>query len=199
MRFFVLQFWSLPHSREIDSKRRTVSQLAVGHDVAIVLLHHAIYRGQSKPGSSSFHFRCEERLKNPRHGLRTHSGAGVTDYEHEKIAGLSAQMLSRISFVQLDTCRFQNEFSTARHSIACVHSQIHEDLFELRWIDFDIAGVWLKVNRQFDIFADQLFQQLLNIPNDSIGVDHARLNELLTAKRQQLLREFCCAASRLLD
>src|ERR1700746_3787219 len=108
-------------------------------------------------------------------------------------------MLSRISLVQLDTCRFQNELSTARHSIASVHGEIHEDLFELRWIDFDIAGVWLKVNRQFHIFAEQLFQQFLNVANDSIGVDHPRFNELLTAECQKLLRKFSGAASRLFD
>src|SRR5882724_10963536 len=89
MRFLVPQVRSLADTGKVDTKRRTVSHFAIGHDVAVVLLHDAVHSGQPEPSSSSLRLRGEERLKNPRHGLRVHAGAGVADYEHYKIARLS--------------------------------------------------------------------------------------------------------------
>jgi hypothetical protein len=108
-------------------------------------------------------------------------------------------MLPRIGFIQFHGRRLQNEFSALGHSISGVNSQVHQNLFELRWIDLDVTGIRLHVDRQFHIFTDQSFQELLYVPDDGIGVYHARLDELLPAKRQKLLGEICGATCRLVD
>jgi hypothetical protein len=55
------------------------------------------------------------------------------------------------------------------------------------------------MNGEFHIFADQPPQELFYVSDDGIGVDDARLDELLTAKRQKLLGEFRGAARGVLD
>src|ERR1700730_11079758 len=59
IRFLASRFWSLERQGKVDSKRRAVSHFAVGHDVAVVLLHDAVHGGQPEPSSSPLGLRCE--------------------------------------------------------------------------------------------------------------------------------------------
>ena len=60
--------------------------------------------------------------------------ARVSDRQQGIRSHLRTSVRERVARVELGVARLDGERATLRHGIACVHTQIHEDLIELRGI-----------------------------------------------------------------
>src|SRR5262249_13070248 len=70
------------------------------------------------------------------------------------------------------------------HGVAGVHSEVHENLFDLNRIDTDAAEVVTGGEAEFDIFADQAVQGLDDVADDRVEFHHAQCLLLFTAEGQ---------------
>ncbi len=74
----------------------------------------------------------------------------------------------------------------ARHGVAGVESEVHDDLLDLSGIGADGAQVVGGRGEHFDVFANQPPQQRIETQHDVVEIDHPRREHLLPAERQQL-------------
>lgn len=63
---------------------------------------------------------------------------------------------------------FQRQFPPFRHSIPGIDGQVHQDLFHLTRIRFDVFQVFGKEKLEVDIFLDQPAKHLGVFPDEVI-------------------------------
>src|SRR6266496_6302659 len=102
-------------------------------------------------------------------------------------------MLGGIIVVERGMHGLNRNRATIRHSIARVHDQIDQNLFDLTWISTYPPGILTERRYQLDVFADQMPQQLVDLDNQIVEAKYLWLNDLPAGKGQQLAREVRCA------
>ena len=118
------------------------------------MLDDAVDHGKAEPGTLRS-FGAEERFEDAALGFGVHSYPGVADGEHYIFARLGRRMRASIAFVERDIRSFNGELAAARHRIAGIDRQVHDDLLDLARISLGRAQVGSRHHHQFDILADQ--------------------------------------------
>jgi hypothetical protein len=162
-----------------------------------VLLDDAVHGGQPQPGAVARALGREEGLEDPGLGLGFHADAGVGHGELD-VGARQAAMLTRRRFVELHEGDGDDEASARRHGIASVHGQVDDHLLELAGVGLD-AGAGRRLDHELDILAEQPLQHGAQALNDRVGIDHARLQELLATEGQELTGQGASPLGGLLD
>src|SRR5262249_6961734 len=79
-----------------------------------------------------------------------------------------------------------NQLASVGHSIACVDSQVHQDLFNLHWIGVHGAQIWSQNGTDCYVFHDGPAQQPFSFSYHPVQVNVARLQNLPPAEGQEL-------------
>ena len=98
-------------------------------------------------------------------------------------------MIGGVSFGQVHVRRLERELAALGHGVPRVHREVHEDLLELSGVGLHGTRVRRETGAQLDVLAEQAAEHLLKVAHQGPDVDHARLQDLLPAEREQLSRE----------
>ena len=98
-------------------------------------------------------------------------------------------MRARLADIDVAIHRVDGELSSARHRIARVHGKVDEHLCELPGIRANLSELRVERDGHCDVLADETSKDLLRLADHRVHIEHARLQHLLAAEREQLLRE----------
>ena len=129
----------------------------------------------------------EERLEQVRLNLRAHADSGVAHAEHRVGPGAGAGMRLDEGVVEVDVAGLDRKPSALRHRVAGVHREVEDDLLDLRRVGLHAAEGRIEQAVQLDRLADQRPEHLGHAGDDTVQVEHARLEHLLAAEREELL------------
>ena len=82
------------------------------------------------------------------------------------------------------------EFASARHGVARVDDEVHEDLLDLARVGSDLAQVRVHDDGEFDVFADGAVEEALDFAERGGEVDYLGGDHLAAAEGEQLVGEF---------
>ena len=88
--------------------------------------------------------------------------------------------------IELDVRSPDEEGATPRHGVARVHGQIDDDLFDLAAVGMDHAQTRLQNQLGFDVFTDHAAQDPIQVLEDHVQVENARLERNPAAEGEQL-------------
>ena len=89
---------------------------------------------EAEPGPLADRLRGEKRLEDPLPCFQAHPPAAVADRQQNMGAGARLGVNPRVVLVELHASCFDPQPAAARHGIARIHHQIHDDLFHLMGI-----------------------------------------------------------------
>ena len=174
-------------------------QLAVDTDVAIALLHDAVDGGEAEAGAVARALGGEERLEEPRLDGTVHADAVVAHGQRHVGAWIYPRVEGRILGGQGDVRRLDGEPAAVGHRVARVHREVDDHLFELARIHPHPPGVRRRHEGQVDVLSDQPLEEIRRVLDQLVQVEHLRLEHLLAAEREQLVRERRRAGRGLVD
>src|SRR5260221_104387 len=184
------------HARKVYLEGRTLSGLAVDHDVSAALLDDAVHRREPQSGSAASALGREEGFEDPLTRRLVDTHAGIRNAQLDVLPWRDWQMPLPIVFVQRDVPCLDRQPATARHGIGGVDHQVDQNLLELRRIDQNESDRGREVQADVDPFDDQSPQHQLHAAYERIDVHHLRLHDLLSAERQKLPGESGRALAR---
>src|SRR5450759_726231 len=91
---------------------------------------------------------------------------------------------------RLEGAGHQGQRSTARHGIAAVHHEVHDELIELAWVCLDRAERLVERDAEFDLLAEQAPEHRHHVIYAAVEVYRPESALAAASKRQQLGREF---------
>ena len=91
--------------------------------------------------------------------------------------------------VQLDIGRLEGELASVRHGVSRVDGQVHHDLLDLPQIGLGPTEDGVEHCDEIDILPDQSPEHLGQIGDHRIQIQHSRLEHLLPAEGEQLVRQ----------
>ena len=176
------------HPRQVNLERCSLAGLAVDPDVASALLDDAVDRGKAESRALRS-FGAEKRFEDAALGLGIHSHAGVADGQHHVLAGFRRGVKTGITLVQRDIGGLNRELAAARHGVARIDRQIHDDLLDLAGIGFGRAQFAPRNHDQLDVFADQASQHFEVFRDHRVQIENLGSQHLLAAEGQELAGE----------
>ena len=157
--------------------------------MATRLLHDTIHGGQAEAGALSLRFGREERLEDPLLGLGVHSRPRVAHREEHITPRRDARMRRGVGCVEKSLVGLDTEHSAVRHRVPGVHGQIEQHLFHLRRVSPERGQAFERPRLDANAGIDQPAQHLLHPGDDLVQTDESRLEDLLAAEGEQLIRE----------
>ena len=88
--------------------------------------------------------------------------------------------------IEIDVGGFDRQAPAARHRVARVEDQVHQDLLQLSGVGADGVEPGRQLRHQFDAFADQPAEHLAHPDDQCVEIDRRRMEHLFAAERQQL-------------
>ena len=167
--------------------------------MAAALLDDPVDGREAEPSPLADALGREERLEEVGLGLGVHPHSRVAHGEKHVRAGVDVGLLAGIRLVQLDVRGLDGEPPSLRHGVPRVDGQVQDDLLELPRVGPDPAEHGFRRRDEVDVLADQPPEQRLHPSHHDVHVEHPRLEDLLPAKRQELLGERGGAARGLGD
>src|SRR6185312_6946158 len=128
---------------QIESRLRSLVDLAANTDGAARLLRETESLREAKTGSLVGTLGGEERLENPRQNFRRDAKPRVTDRNRYELA---FDCLDGLGAVEGDIFSRQGNDATLGHGVACVHHQIDERQFEFGDVDRNRPDVRRKLD-----------------------------------------------------
>jgi hypothetical protein len=98
-------------------------------------------------------------------------------------------VLRRIDRVERRLRHLDRQTATIRHGISRVYNQVQDDLLELAGVGLDATDPIAPHNCQIHVLTDEAPEHRLHSDCQLAQVYHPRLQDLLAAERQQLLRQ----------
>src|SRR5450759_141372 len=176
--------------REDHRERRALAGFARDRDVAAALLHDAEDRREPEAGSLAHSLRREEGFEEMGLDLRGDADARVRDRDCDLRTQLPPRSFLEVDgLFRVDISRADREPASARHRVARVHGEVHDDLLELARVNLHPAGVGRKVGQELHVLADEPAEHLLDPGDDLVHVHELRLEDLLAAKGEELAGE----------
>src|SRR6266436_7617684 len=80
-------------------------------------------------------------------------------------------------------------FAPARHGVPRIEHKVHNHLFDLSWISFNVSKFGAEIHSQLVFFSYQPEQHLLEIRNNLIQIQYLRLHDLFATESEELSRE----------
>src|ERR1051325_1070728 len=170
--------------RQIDVECSSLSRLTIDPDASLTLLYDPVDRGKAQTGSFAKLLGGEERLEDLFLRLAVHSAAVVRDGEHHIMAGLHNFLSLDMGAIQIPVARADRNVTAYRQSIARIHDQVHENLFNLPRVGLHLAQAWVKSRLQHHVFANQTAQHLIHVSDNDVEIEHAWLQHLFAAESQ---------------
>ena len=183
--------------RKINRKSASLAALAFDADSAPALFHDAVDGGQAESSAFARSVGGEKRLEDTGLGFGVHAFAGVDDFECD--VGSRREIGDRRGVVEDRTLRAHDEAAAARHGVAGIDPEIDDDLFDLAGIGFDTGQRGFELGDDLEVFANDPLQKTLEVGNDDVEIDDARLKQLFAAEGQKLSREASGLLARLMD
>src|SRR6266571_4512605 len=90
-------------------------------------------------------------------------------------------------------------FASARHGVPRIEHKVHDHLFDLSWISFNVSKFCTEIHSQLVFFSYQPEEHLLKIRNNLIQIQDLRLHDLFATKSKELSRESGRAVARSLN
>ncbi len=115
------------------------------------------------------------------------------------LSDLGIRVLGSVEFVDFRMPCRDDDLAAARHRIACVYHQIHQDLLNLTRVGLDAVNRDRRPERNRNILADHSQQQAHHAAHHFIEVQDFGKDNLPPAKRQKLPRQQDCPVRRFLD
>ncbi len=144
---------------------------------------------QAQPCAFALLFGGEEWLEQVTLHLGVHADPGIAHRQQHIRPLVDAQMILRIGRVQEDIARLDGQFAALRHGIAGIDRQIHQHLLDLPRVRQDVAQIGSGLRNQVQVFADHPTQHVVEIQDQRVEIEHARLDRLFTCKGEQLVSE----------
>src|SRR5262249_7536198 len=119
---------------QVDPETRALQSIGFGNDVSVALRHDAIDRSESEPGAFARGLGRKEWLEQVFFGRLVHPDAGVGEREHHKTAWLQPKWTASVGEHELFVRRLDSDASAARHGIARVGGEVHQDALDLAGI-----------------------------------------------------------------
>ena len=141
----------------------------------------------------------EERVERLLLRLLVHPEPRVRDLEQHVAPRLDTSVRRRVRLVEGDVAGANREPSALRHRIPGVPAEVQDDLLKLILVGQDGVRVAVEIHDQLDAVADQTRHELQRLGNDRGRVDAHRLQDLLPAEGEELLRERGRMSGRDLD
>ena len=164
-----------------------------------MLSHHPVDHREPEPGALPGLLRGEEWLEDARLGGRVHPHAGVHDSQDRVRTGRQGLGPVGRGRLDLDAVGLDTQGAAARHGVARVHRQVHQDLLELARVGVDVPGPRSQSEEQLDVLADEPPQHPADLVDHRVEVEVLALQHLLAAEGQELPGETGGAIGRLLD
>ena len=182
-------FGGFVDARQQDGERGSGPHRAVDGGVAPGLLHDAVHGREPESCPLARRLGREERLEDPAHGLLVHADAGVAYLDGDVVPLLQPAMIARVARRDVPVRGLHEQLTAGRHGVARVHREVHQHLRDLTRVGAHCAQILIQRSGHRDVLADQAAENLLAVAHHGIQVDDARLQHLLAAEREQLLRE----------
>ncbi len=113
---------------EIHAEGRSFAGLAVNVDVAVVLRHDAVDRGEAEPRPFPDFLRGEERIEYALPCSLIHSGACVRNGDHGVLPGYPEPVGFQVIAVHFHDTRLDGECAAFSHGVTGVADKVEEDL-----------------------------------------------------------------------
>ena len=92
-------------ARQVDLEGRSLARLAVDIDETVVLLDHAVDRGQAQSGAFAHFLGGEERFEEMSLGLLVHAAAVIAHGQQDIFAGDKTRVIGAVCLVEGGYCR----------------------------------------------------------------------------------------------
>jgi hypothetical protein len=112
--------------------------------------------------------------------------AAVLDDQLGIVAGL--ELAERFRFADFSDSGVHAELATARHGIAGVDDEVHDDLLELAGVQMNRATC-VQLRAQLDVLGDQAMQHFLELADRLVEVQQLWVADLSSAEGEQLTRQ----------
>ncbi len=130
-------------------------------------------------------------------GLSRHPRTRVCHREPNVSPRFHGDVRVGILLIELDIAGFDGELPSARHRVAGIHGQVHDDLLELSRIRQDVSELARQMHCEVDVFTEQAAEHALDPPDDLVHVRDPGLDDLLAAEAQELSGQGCRSLARL--
>src|SRR5690348_3056269 len=185
--------------REKYFEQGSFTQFAFDVQVTAMLFDNAVDSGEAKPSAFAHSFCREKWLKYAFKVGRVDAGACVADGEPDVGARRRILVSGAHRLGDFERSSLELEFAAIGHGVTGIQAEIHDDLLDLRGINFDGRQVLRQQERQLDIAADDFAEQGDDIADDGVQIDVAGLENLASRKGEELAREGGGAVSLMLD
>ena len=128
----------------------------------------------------------EERLEDVGQRVVVHAGAVVRHAQADPRSGRhvgAARGLGRGHGLQR---RLDDQPAAVGHRVAGVDRQVHQHLLDLARVGLDRAGLADGADVELQVLADQAPQHAIELADDGVEIDDARLDDLPAREQQQL-------------
>ena len=150
-----------------------VDQSAIGGD-------DAADGGQSQAGTFAGALGGEKRFEETLAGLRVHAATIVADHQEDARKGDGTALRRHRSGdgLKLTVAGLDYDATAVGQGIAGVKHKIEEDLLGLRLVNLDQTQVWIEMELECDVLADEAGQQILHGSGNFVEAEGASLGGL---------------------
>jgi hypothetical protein len=164
---------------------------------SLALLDDAVNHGESEAGSLAGRLGGEERLEQPGLGFVAHAHARVGNHQADVSAGGDERMRCNVFRGELDVGGLQQELASVGHGVAGIYDEIHDNLLNLRAVHLYRPQPIAERGCDLDVLAYHVRRHVRDLSQDRIQRKDCRLNDLLTAEGEKLVRQFSRPPGRL--
>jgi hypothetical protein len=93
-------------------------------------------------------------------------------------------MLAAKLRIHFDVAGFDGQLAPASHRIARVEAQIHQYLFDLRWVGKRYMKVRIRLNTHLDIVPDNSAEQAHFFWHQNVEIEFSRFQDLASGESQ---------------
>src|ERR1700722_19611463 len=182
----ILNFPGGNRKRKIHAKGGADVELAVDMQEAAVLTNDAVNGSKAQARAFADILGGKKRFKDTIQCAGVHSRPGIGNSEHGIASGLGMRLSRELLLVEHNFPGFNEELAALGHGIASVNAQVHDDLFDLGWVGTNHRQVRGQIRFDFNIAAEDFFQEAESFGDVLIEIYVARLENLAAGEGQQL-------------
>jgi hypothetical protein len=176
-------------NRQQDGDGGPDSGFGVDPHVPAGLRDDAVDDGQAQARPLALGLGGEERLERMVGDLRRHPRAVVADLHSRVTARRQVGVRGRVRLVYVDVAGLDDQPAASGHGVAGVDGQVDQDLLDMTLVSQDVSQVGGEAGDQLDVLAERPLQQLEDVGDRYVEVQHARLHHLAAGEGQELMRQ----------
>jgi hypothetical protein len=158
---------------------------AVDADVSAGLLDEAVDHRQPKTGTLADRLGGEEGIERLGDDARRHADAVVAHADPHIIAGAQRFLVRGIGLIERRSTGRDGQRAARRHCVACVDGEVEQCVLELIGIRHRRPDVHVRRDRQRDLFAHCLTQEIFRRRDERVDVHRLRIERLAPREGEQ--------------